>query len=111
MLQLFQNLIGNGLKFNRKDRSPLVTVKAQQDDSVCRITIEDNGIGFDEKHRDRIFMPFQRLHGRSDYDGAGMGLAICRKILDRHGGSIAAEGTPGKGSKFIVTLPIKQRQE
>jgi PAS domain S-box-containing protein len=111
MLQLFQNLIGNGLKFNRKDRSPLVTVKAQQDDSVCRITIEDNGIGFDEKYCDRIFMPFQRLHGRSDYDGAGMGLAICRKILDRHGGSITAESMPGKGSKFVVTLPIKQRQE
>jgi PAS domain S-box-containing protein len=108
MLQLFQNLIGNGLKFHRKGLSPLVAVDAQESDSVCRITIEDNGIGFEEKYLDRIFMPFQRLHGRSRYEGAGMGLAICRKILERHGGSITAKSTPGQGSQFIVTLPIRQ---
>jgi PAS domain S-box-containing protein len=108
MLQLFQNLIGNGLKFRQEKCSPLVTVNAQQDDSVCQITIEDNGIGFDEKHLDRIFMPFQRLHGRFEYGGAGMGLAICRKIAERHGGSITAKSTPGQGSQFTVTLPIKQ---
>ena len=70
--------------------------------------MEDNGIGFDEKYVDRIFMPFQRLHGRSAYEGTGMGLAICRKIVERHGGSITAKGKPGEGSTFIITLPVKQ---
>ena len=65
-------------------------------------------IGFDEKYLDRIFMPFQRLHGRFQYEGAGMGLAICRKILERHGGSITAKSVQGRGSTFIVTLPLKQ---
>jgi two-component system sensor kinase FixL len=111
MLQLFQNLIGNGLKFHRKNCSPVVTVDAQQNDSQCRITVEDNGIGFDEKYLDRIFMPFQRLHGRSKYEGTGMGLAICRKILERHGGSITARSTLGQGSQFIVTLPVRQTEK
>jgi signal transduction histidine kinase len=110
MLQLFQNLISNGLKFHRKDRPPLVRVNARQGDGVCQITVEDNGIGFDEKYLDRIFMPFQRLHGRFQYEGAGMGLTICRKILERHGGSITAESVEGRGSTFIVTLPIRQTE-
>ncbi len=67
--------------------------------------MEDNGIGFDEKYRDRIFQIFQRLHGRNEYEGTGIGLAICRKIVDRHGGAIMATSTPGAGAKFIITLP------
>ncbi len=68
--------------------------------------MEDNGIGFNEKYLDRIFNVFQRLHGRSEYDGTGIGLAICRKIVERHQGSITAKSEPGRGAKFIVTLPI-----
>jgi signal transduction histidine kinase len=76
----------------------------------CQILIEDNGIGFDEKYLDRIFNAFQRLHGRSEYEGTGMGLAICRKIVERHDGSITAHSLPGRGSTFIITLPLQQRQ-
>ncbi len=76
----------------------------------CQIMVEDNGIGFDEKYLDRIFNVFQRLHGRSAYEGTGMGLAICRKIAERHSGSLTAKSTPGQGTTFIVTLPIQQRK-
>jgi len=78
-----------------------------QVDVYCQITVEDNGIGFNEKYLDRIFTLFQRLHGRSAYEGTGLGLAICRKIADRHGGIVTAKSTPGKGSTFIVTLPLQ----
>ena len=74
-----------------------------------RSSWKDNGIGFDEKYLDRIFQPFQRLHGRSKYEGTGIGLAICRKIVERHGGTLTAKSAPGKGAAFIVTLPVKQR--
>jgi len=76
----------------------------------CQIIVEDNGIGFDEKYLDRIFTVFQRLHGRTEYEGSGIGLAVCRKIVQRHGGSITAKSTPGQGTTFVVTLPIKQPQ-
>ena len=72
----------------------------------CQLIVEDNGIGFDEKYLDRIFAPFQRLHGRSAYEGTGIGLAVCRKIAERHGGRITAQSTPGQGATFIVTLPL-----
>jgi signal transduction histidine kinase len=124
MRQLFQNLIVNALKFHQEGRSPVVKIRSQaatapsegssaheQANGVCRITVEDNGIGFDEKYLDRIFVLFQRLHGRTAYEGTGIGLAICRKIADRHGGSITAKSTPGEGSTFIITLPIKQPKE
>jgi signal transduction histidine kinase len=78
---------------------------------VCEITVEDNGVGFHQEYTDRIFAPFHRLHGRSEYEGVGMGLAICRKIIERHGGSIMAKSTPGLGSTFIVTLPVKHLKE
>jgi PAS domain S-box-containing protein len=118
MRQLLQNLLGNALKFHG-DKSPLVAVYGRlaetpanrgraSNRSRYEILVEDNGIGFDEKYLDRIFTPFQRLHGRSDYEGTGMGLAICRKIVERHGGSIAASSRPGKGSIFKVTLPLRQ---
>jgi signal transduction histidine kinase len=120
MRQLFQNLIGNALKFHRADEPPLVKVSVQSPNGHggypagadanerCQIMIEDNGIGFDEKYCDRIFAMFQRLHGRHEYEGTGIGLAVCQKIAKRHGGSVTARSTLGKGSTFIVTLPIRQ---
>ena len=72
--------------------------------------MEDNGIGFEQKYVDRIFAPFERLHGRGEYEGTGMGLAICRKIVERHGGTITARSIPHQGSTFIVTIPLKQPQ-
>jgi len=106
--QLFQNLVCNALKFNESE-NPIVRIYADQAvDGHCRICVEDNGIGFDEKYLDRIFSPFQRLHGRSAYEGTGMGLAICRKIVERHRGSITARSIPGRGSTFIVVLPFEK---
>ncbi|MGO9374382.1 MAG: sensor histidine kinase [Syntrophobacteraceae bacterium] len=105
--QLFQNLMVNALKFHGNDQ-PHIKIYSQRTDHDCRIFVEDNGIGFDEKYIERIFMPFQRLHGRSAYEGTGMGLAICRRIVERYGGSITAKGKPGEGSTFIITLPVKQ---
>ncbi|MEA5513401.1 PAS domain-containing protein [Nodularia sp. UHCC 0506] len=116
MRQLLQNLIGNALKFHRPQIPPVVKVYSEilpnQSDQnsvvydTCQITIEDNGIGFAQKYVDRIFNVFQRLHGRNEYKGTGMGLAICRKIIERHHGIITVESQPGEGAKFIVTLPI-----
>jgi len=107
MRQLFQNLIENALKYRAEERSPTVRVSAQMEDQVCRIVVEDNGIGFDEKYVDRIFKPFQRLHGRSSpYEGSGMGLAICKKIIERHEGTITARSAPGEGATFIISLPL-----
>ena len=121
MRQLFQNLLGNALKFHQESKPPFVRISGEvlnqpppgsppgsPPEEFCQITIEDKGIGFDEKYLDRIFILFQRLHGRSTYDGTGIGLAICRKIADRHGGSISAKSSPGEGSTFIVTLPLRQ---
>ncbi|MFP5213094.1 MAG: PAS domain S-box protein [Acidobacteriota bacterium] len=109
MRQLFQNLIGNALKYRKVDEPPAVRIHAMEERGACRLIVEDNGIGFDEKYLDRIFKPFQRLHGKSSpYEGTGMGLAICRKIVERHGGNITARSTPGEGSTFIITLPVKR---
>lgn len=110
MCQLFQNLIVNALKFRKPDETPTVTIKNLPcETGWVKILIADNGIGFDEKHLHLIFKPFGRLHGRNDnYDGAGMGLAICKKIVARHGGKITAQSLPQKGSAFIITLPEKQ---
>lgn len=112
MQQLFQNLLCNALKFHKQGETPIVKVYGQSvpDAPGCyEIRVEDNGIGFDEKYLGRIFSPFQRLHGRSsEYEGTGMGLAICKKIVERHGGSIQAKSEPGKGSTFLVTLPIER---
>jgi PAS domain S-box-containing protein len=110
MAQLFQNLIGNGLKFRKPGESPVVKIESQPQmlangAAGWQISVEDNGIGFDEKYRDRIFQIFQRLHGRNEYEGTGIGLAICRKIVDRHGGSVTANSSPGAGATFVITLP------
>jgi len=112
MKQLFQNLIGNALKFQPEGARPHVRVHCtSREEKECRICVEDNGIGFEDKYCDRIFAPFQRLHGSSEYEGTGMGLAICRKIAERHGGRIKAMGRPGGGSVFVVTLPLKQSHD
>jgi len=111
MRQLFQNLIGNALKFRRAGVKAIVRVRstATIESETLQIVVEDNGIGFDEGHLDKIFEPFQRLHGRgSPYEGTGMGLTICRRIVDRHGGSITVRSKPGEGSTFMVNLPKKQ---
>jgi PAS domain S-box-containing protein len=108
MIELFQNLFSNALKFHRENEPPRVRIYAglHPRKGVCEIHVEDKGIGFDEKYLDRIFLPFQRLHGRDEFPGLGMGLAICRKIVERHAGRIDAKSSPGKGSTFIITLPL-----
>jgi PAS domain S-box-containing protein len=105
LCQLFQNLIANALKFCRPGVEPLVRIYARKDEASHLVVVEDNGIGFDEKYLDKIFQPFQRLHGRGEYEGIGMGLAICKRIVERHRGTITAESKPGTGSAFIVSLP------
>jgi PAS domain S-box-containing protein len=122
--QLIQNIVGNALKFLRSGVEPLVKIQAQivkepfasgseptPDDEVCELSIQDNGIGFDEKYTDKIFAMFQRLHGRSEYEGTGVGLAVCRRITDRHGGTISANSKPGEGATFIVRLPVHQAKQ
>jgi signal transduction histidine kinase len=113
MRQLFQNLIGNALKFRKPDVAPLVWVRSESGEengaTTCKLSVKDNGIGFDGTYSERIFQLFQRLHGRSEFEGTGMGLAICRKIVERHGGHIMAQSQPGCGSEFVVTLPLRGR--
>jgi PAS domain S-box-containing protein len=118
MHQLFQNLISNGLKFHRHNVPPVIKLKSLipvsrkgqkylYGEQYCQILIIDNGIGFDEKFSDRIFQPFQRLHGQNTYEGTGMGLAICQRIVERHGGQITVRSKPGKGTTFAIILPVK----
>jgi signal transduction histidine kinase len=104
---LLQNLVGNGLKFHKPDVPPRVEVTGGASNGNVQIVVSDNGIGFDEKYADRIFTMFERLHGRGTYEGTGIGLAICRKIAQRHGGDIRALSSPGQGARFVVTLPVK----
>ena len=119
MRQLLQNLISNSLKYYRVGVPPVVRIYSQNlgapspqsvDETalapqLCQILVMDNGIGFDEKYLDRIFNVFQRLHQKGEYEGTGVGLAICRKIVDRHSGTITARSSPGQGTTFVVTLP------
>ena len=133
MQQLLQNLIGNALKFHAEGAKPRVRVQAQiqsppakQGDTallarnpsaktdkaatvqLCELTVQDNGIGFDEKYLGRLFAVFQRLHGRQEFEGTGIGLAVCRRIAERHGGTITARSKLGEGATFIVRLPLRQ---
>jgi signal transduction histidine kinase len=125
-----QNLIGNALKFQPPDAKPTVRIHGRivtlsdpgntgsltrlpeggvaPEEQYCELVIQDNGIGFEEKYLDRIFAVFQRLHGRQEYEGTGIGLAVCRRIVDRHGGKITAQSKPGEGATFIVQLPVRQ---
>lgn len=117
MRQLIQNLLSNALKFRREGVDPVVKITAEpfrtesetgQFIDYIRIRVADNGIGFDNKYKDQIFTIFQRLHGRMEYEGTGIGLATCRKIVERHYGFIDADGVPEAGATFIVDLPVKQ---
>jgi PAS domain S-box-containing protein len=134
MRQLFQNLIGNALKFHEPGAKPVVQIAGKirprtgqgtetakfsrrgsggelAIESFFELTVQDNGIGFDEKYLDRIFAVFQRLHGRQEYEGTGIGLAVCRRIVDRHRGSITAKSKIGEGTTFYVTLPLQPQQK
>lgn len=117
--QIFQNLIGNSLKFAKKDINPIIQIsseliaeksfdaEAKEDGAFCRITVTDNGIGFDERYLDKIFIIFQSLNDRREYEGTGIGLAIAKKIIEKHNGLITAKSQPGEGASFIIILPVK----
>jgi two-component system sensor kinase FixL len=114
MRQLFQNLLSNALKYHKPGEDPVVHIATVEEGTdtntedtggMCQISISDEGIGFDEKHVDRIFAVFQRLHGRSQYEGTGVGLALCRKIAQRHDGDITVRSQPGQGATFTIHLP------
>ncbi len=115
--QLFQNLIGNALKFHHPDRAPEIDIRAEAvpgtgtQGAGWRLTVRDNGIGFEAEQATRIFDPFHRLHGRSAYPGTGIGLAICAKIVQRHGGTIRASAAPGEGARFEFFLPAQAPAE
>lgn len=120
MRQLFQNILDNALKFHHKEIPPIVQIfsdptpailsdpTASVASTTCRLYFRDNGIGFDEKYLERVFKPFERLHTIAEYEGTGMGLAICSRIVERHGGTISASSTIGQGSVFTITLPLHQ---
>jgi PAS domain S-box-containing protein len=122
MRQLLQNLISNALKFHKPESQPKVRIQhrildvparpgrdnnGNDNTQFCELSIKDNGIGFEEKHLDKIFAVFQRLHGRQEYEGTGIGLAVCRRIVERHGGALTAKSQPAQGATFIATLPLR----
>jgi signal transduction histidine kinase len=105
--QLFSNLIGNAIKYRRPDVPPVIKIDSRDaGDGMLEVVVHDNGIGFEQQYAEQIFKPFQRLHSREAYPGSGIGLSVCRKIIDRHGGQISAEGRPGQGATFRFTLPM-----
>lgn len=114
--QMFANLLSNSLKFTAPEKTPHIKITyhlmtpnpEDENEKTARIDVQDNGIGFEEQYKDRIFNLFQRLHGRDEYTGTGIGLAICRKIVERHGGSIEVKSEPGAGTCFSIFLPINQ---
>jgi signal transduction histidine kinase len=112
MYLLWQNLLSNALKFCQDGVPPVIEIGMVEDapmpDGFCRLIIADNGIGFEEKYLDRIFTVFRRLHTRQDFEGTGIGLAICRRIVERHNGRIWATSIPNQGSTFYIELPRTQ---
>lgn len=109
--QLFYNLINNSLKFAKTGVAPDISLSSEMDakrKNYVHIVAEDNGIGFEPEQALRIFETFTRLNSKDKYEGTGLGLALCKKIVERHGGSIIAIGTPDKGAKFVITLPLSQ---
>jgi PAS domain S-box-containing protein len=117
MYQLFQNILGNSFKYRQPGIALAIKIyqtatrQNNQLGSSWEIVIEDNGIGFDQEYHEQIFEPCQRLHNSGDYEGRGLGLAICRRIIERHEGTISARSKPGEGAKFIITLPYREREE
>ncbi|MGZ3458437.1 MAG: sensor histidine kinase, partial [Archangium sp.] len=105
LTQLLQNLLGNAVKF-RGERPPRIRVSATREGDSVTVAVEDNGIGIEAQYYERIFAIFQRLHGKEEYPGTGIGLSICKKIVERHGGRIWVESTPGQGSTFRFTLEV-----
>ena len=116
--QLLHNLLGNSIKFSKPGVPPVIKIKSeiidgskianltlQQDKKFCHIRISDNGIGFEPKYNSKIFELFQRLHGRDEYSGTGIGLAIVKRIVENHEGIITADGEPGKGATFDIYIP------
>ncbi|MCA1918924.1 MAG: PAS domain-containing sensor histidine kinase, partial [Flavobacterium piscis] len=113
--QLFYNLIQNALKFSKADQPPRViitctVIKNEQDIEMLEIKIKDNGIGLDPVFAEKIFDAFERLHSKDEFEGNGLGLALCRKIAERHNGSITASGEKDNGAEFTVILPVKQAE-
>jgi signal transduction histidine kinase len=110
MRQLLVNLVSNALKFRRSGVRPEITISGESDGHDATIVVADNGIGFEPQYAERIFRVFERLNGRGEYPGTGIGLALCQKIATRHGGGIVADGTPGAGATFTVTLPLEHSE-
>jgi light-regulated signal transduction histidine kinase (bacteriophytochrome) len=108
--QVFQNLITNAIKFRKEDEAPRIHISAEQEDDERLFCIRDNGIGIDPEQKERIFQVFQRLHTEEEYPGLGIGLALCKRIVERHGGRIWVESEVGEGSRFYFTLPASRTQ-
>jgi light-regulated signal transduction histidine kinase (bacteriophytochrome) len=106
LTQLLQNLIGNAIKFHGED-APIIHISAKRKANEWIFSVRDNGIGIDRAYADRVFLIFQRLHTREEYSGTGIGLAICKKIVDRHGGRIWFDSEPNEGSTFYFAIPAK----